>query len=220
MIMKVIITGATGMVGEGVLLECLSHPDITQILLVSRKTYGLQHPKLQECLIPDFMQLEDHVTQITGYDACFYCAGISSNGMNEVAYTFITYDVTLHFARRLAAIQPNMIFEYVSGSHTDSSEQGRIMWARVKGKTENALAKLSFKEIYYIRPGFMQPTPGQKNIKRYYRMIGHLYPLLRWLFPNQVSTMREVGLAMILAALKGYPRPILEVKDIKLLARG
>ena len=217
---KVILTGATGMVGEGVLLECLEHPDIEKVLIVNRKPSGTKHLKLKECIAPDFLNLEAFADQLTGYDACFYCAGISSVGMDEEKYSHITYDTTIHFAGKLASLNPDMIFDYVSGSHTDSSEKGRIMWARVKGRTENALMRLPFKKVYNFRPGFMKPTPGQINIKSYYKVIGGLYPLLRALFPNQVSTMKEVGLAMINSVLKGYPKQILEIKDIKALAKA
>jgi hypothetical protein len=215
---KVILTGATGMVGEGVLLECLDHLAIEQVLMVNRKPFSRKHHKLKECLIPDFLDLDAFISQLTGYDACFYCAGISSRGMSEVEYSHITYDTTLHFAKVLATLNRQMIFSFVSGSHTDSSGKGKIMWARVKGRTENALMRLRFKMEYNFRPGFMKPTPGQQNIKSYYEVIDQLYPLLRVLLPHQVSTMREVGLAMINSVLKGYPSKILEITDIKALA--
>jgi uncharacterized protein YbjT (DUF2867 family) len=214
------ITGATGMVGEGVLLESLEHPAIERVLLVSRKSYGAKHPKLSECIVPDFFDLDDVAVKLSGYDACFFCAGVSSRGMSETEYSRITYDVTTRFAEKLASLNPGMVFDYVSGSLTDSSERGRIMWARVKGKTENALMRMAFRRVYNFRPGFMKPTAGQKNIKSYYKAIGWLYPGLVILFPNQVSTLREVGLAMINSVLKGYPKQVLEIKDIKALARA
>ena len=217
--LAVIITGATGMVGEGVLLECLEHPSVERVLLVSRKPYGASHPKLTECLVPDFLDLDNFSGRLTGYDACFYCAGVSSTGMGEAEYTRITYELTIHFAQTLARLNPQMIFDYVSGALTDSSEKGRVMWARVKGKTENALARMAFRKVYNFRPGFMKPTPGQKNIKSYYKLIGWLYPVLGVLAPNQVSTMRDVGRAMINSVLKGYPKQILEIKDINALAQ-
>jgi NAD dependent epimerase/dehydratase family len=217
---KVIITGATGMVGEGALSVCLGHPAVEQVLIVNRKHYQAEHPKLKECIVPDFLEVEKFSDQLTGYDACFYCAGVSSAGMSEAEYSHITYDVTIHFAQTLARLNPQMIFDYVSGSLTDSSEKGRIMWARVKGKTENALMRLGFRKVYNFRPGFMKPTPGQQNIKFYYKAIGWLFPVLRLLLPNQVSTMRDVGLAMINSALEGYPKPILEIKDINALAKA
>jgi uncharacterized protein YbjT (DUF2867 family) len=216
----VIITGATGMVGEGVLFECLEHPAIERVLMVNRKPYPAKHPKLQECIVPDFLDLDRFTSQLTGYDACFYCAGISSRGMKEADYSHITYDITTHFAQKLATLNPQMTFDFVSGSMTDSSEQGSIMWARVKGKTENALMKMAFKRVYNFRPGFMKPTPGQKNIKSYYSFIGWLYPGMRVLFPNQVSTMRDVALAMINSVLQGYPKQVLEIKDINALAKA
>ncbi|NRF39425.1 NAD-dependent epimerase/dehydratase family protein [Pedobacter foliorum] len=218
---NVIITGATGMVGEGVLLECLSNPQIKEVLSVSRKAYaGAKHPKLKECIVPDFFNLDSIQDQLIGYDACFYCAGISSNGLNESEYTHITYDTVMHFANKLVSLSPEMIFGHISGSHTDSSEKGRIMWARVKGRTENALMKLPFKKVYNFRPAFMKPTEGQVNVKGFYKAIASLYPLLRFLMPGRVSTLREVGQAMINSVLKGYPKPILEVTDIKELANN
>lgn len=218
---KVIITGATGMVGEGVLLECLSNPQVKEVLSVSRKPYGgAKHPKLKECIVPDFFNLDSIQDQLSGFDACFYCAGISSNGLNESEYTHITYDTVMHFANKLVSLSPEMVFGHISGSHTDSSEKGSIMWARVKGKTENALMKLPFKKVYNFRPAFMKPTEGQVNVKGFYKAIASLYPLLRLLMPGRVSTLREVGQAMINSVLKGYPKPILEVSDIKILANG
>ncbi|MFZ0518556.1 MAG: NAD-dependent epimerase/dehydratase family protein [Acidobacteriaceae bacterium] len=217
--LNVIITGATGMVGEGVLLTCLEHPAIAHVLLVNRKPYPLQNPRLKECIVPDFMHLDDARDQLSGYDACFFCAGISSVGMSEADYTRITYDITLHFAELLASLNPQMVFCYVSGAQTDSSEKGRVMWARVKGRTENALARLGFRAVYNFRPGFMRAVPGQKNIKSYYNWIGWAYPLLRALLPNMVSTLHDVAIAMIRCAQQRYPKQILEVKDINALAK-
>jgi uncharacterized protein YbjT (DUF2867 family) len=218
--LKVIITGATGLVGEGVLFECLTHPDIKEVLIINRKPYPLKHPKLKECIIPDFLQLDGFKDQLKGYDACFYCAGISSRGMDETAYSHITYDITMHVAQQLLLLNPAMTFGFISGSHTDSSEKGMLMWARVKGKTENALMKLPFKKEYNFRPGFMKPTPGQQNVKGYYKVISALSPLLKIIFPGQLLTMREVGLAMINSLLTGYSKQILEIKDIKTLAHS
>ncbi|MEJ0055932.1 MAG: NAD-dependent epimerase/dehydratase family protein [Bacteroidota bacterium] len=218
--LKIILTGATGMVGEGVLLECLEHPDVNEVLMINRRPINLKHPKLKECIVPDFFYIEEFKDQLKGYDACFFCAGISSAGMGEQEYTRITYETTMHFANVLAGINPTIIFNFVSGAHTDSSEKGRIMWARVKGKTENALMRLPFKRVYNFRPGFMKPTPGQKNIKGYYKVIGSFYPFLLMVFPNNVSTMKEVGLSMINSVRKGYSKQVLEIKDIKVLAKG
>jgi uncharacterized protein YbjT (DUF2867 family) len=216
---KVIITGATGMVGEGVLLECLAHPAVEQVLVVGRKPYRRTHPKLRECIVADFMDLAAAESQLTGYDACFYCAGVSSAGMSEADYNRITYDVTLHFAQTLAGLNPQMVFVYVSGALTDSSEKGRSMWARVKGRTENALTRVGFRAAYNFRPGFMKPTAGQENVKWYFFAVGWLYPVLHALLPNQVSTLQDVALAMVNTVVKGYPKQILEIKDINALAR-
>jgi hypothetical protein len=216
---KVIITGVTGMVGEGVMLECLEHPAVEQVLMVNRRHFSVEHPKLKECIVPDFLELERFSAELTGYDACFYCAGVSSAGMSEADYSRITYDVTIHFAEKLASLNSQMIFDYVSGSLTDSSEKGRVMWARVKGKTENALMRMTFKRVYNFRPGLMKPAPGQKNVKWYLKALGGLYPLLHLIMPNQVSTMRDVGLAMINSVLKGYPKQVLEIRDINSLAK-
>jgi uncharacterized protein YbjT (DUF2867 family) len=215
---KVIITGATGMVGEGVMLECLAHPAVKEVLIVTRKPANVKHPKLKNLVVSDFLDLAEITADLNGYDACFYCAGISSRGLNEAEYQHITLDITMHFAQTLLGINPAMIFSHISGSHTDSSEKGKVMWARIKGKTENALMKLPFKKVYNFRPGFMKPTEGQKNVTSFYKIIGSLYPLFLFLFPNNVSTMRQVGQAMINSVLKGYPNQILEVKDIKKLA--
>jgi hypothetical protein len=217
---KVIITGASGMVGEGVLLECLANRDVTQILMVNRKSSPLKHPKLKECIVPDFLKLEEFKAQLTGYNACFYCAGISSNGMNEAEYTRITYDTAMYFATILADLNPDMIFGHISGGHTDSTEKGKIMWARVKGKTENALMRLPFKKVYNFRPGLMKPTEGQKNIKGYYKVIDALFPVLNFIFRGYGITLQQLGEAMINSVLKGYSKQVLEIKDIKELAKA
>lgn len=217
--MKVILTGATGMVGEGVLHECLQHPKIEAVLVVNRKPCGLSHPKLKEILHSDFFDLSSIEPQLTGYDACFFCLGVSSVGMNEADYTRMTYTLTMHFAETVSRQNPNMVFGYISGASTDSTEQGRLMWARVKGKTENDLMKLPFKRVYAFRPGYLHPTPGLKNTLSYYKYFSWLYPALRALFPNSASTLKEMGLAMIHAGLYGYDKQVLEVKDIVALAK-
>ncbi len=214
--MKVIITGATGMVGEGILLECLKNSAVSNVLMINRKPSVLRHPKLEELIVSDFTKLEQYAEAVKGYDACFYCAGISSVGMNEANYTYITYDTTLAFAETLASINPDMVFTYVSGGHTDSSEKGKIMWARVKGKTENALQKLPFKAEYNFRPGFMKPFKEQKNVKTIFKVIIPLFPIF---FPKSSLTMQQVGQAMINAVRKGYPKSILEIADIKEIAK-
>jgi len=216
---KAIITGATGMVGEGVLLECLNHPDVEQVLVINRKLGGVSHPKLREIIHPDFFNLAPIDEQLIGYNACFFCLGVSSVGMSKEKYRHITYDLTLHAGQLLAKLNPEMTFCYVTGAGTDSSEQGRVAWARVKGATENALMRL-FKRSYMFRPGFMKASSGQKNVKSYYKFFAWLYPIGRALYPAGFSTLQEVGRAMINAARKGYPKQILEVKDIVRLAEA
>lgn len=213
--MKIIITGATGMVGEGVLLECLQNPAVTEVLMVNRRPFELEHPKLKELIIPNFMKPNKHSDELTGYDACFYCAGISSIGLNEDKYTHITYDITLAFARKMAELNPGMVFTFVTGSHTDSSEKGKVMWARVKGKTENDLMKLPFKKEYNFRPGLMKPFRGQKNVRNIYKPVISFFAML---FPKKTLTLQQVGQAMINAVQKGYSKQVLEIDDIRELS--
>jgi nucleoside-diphosphate-sugar epimerase len=219
MTFKAIITGATGMVGEGVLLECLDHPAVEQILVINRKPGGISHPKLREIIHADFMNLTPIEKQLMGYDACFFCLGTSSVGLSQEAYKHITYDLTLNVAQLLAKGNADMTFCYLTGAGTDSSEQGRIAWARVKGATENALMRL-FKRAYMFRPGFMKATPGQKNLKSYYHWFAWVYPIGRALYPAGFCTLQEVGTAMINTVIKGYPQRILHVKDIVDLAKA
>ena len=214
--MKVIITGATGMVGEGVLIECLENKQVIEILSLSRKSCGMTHPKLKECLIPDFMNIEQYAKELSGYDACFYCAGVSSIGMDEEKFTKITYDTTLHVAKTLSQLNPDMVFTFVTGKGTDSTEHGKIMWARVKGKTENALMQLPFKGQYNFRPGFMKHFKEQKNVKTILKVVSWFFPIL---FPKQSLTLQEVGRAMIQVVNKGYSKNVLEIQDIKKLGK-
>ncbi|MDV3736332.1 epimerase [Elizabethkingia anophelis] len=218
--LKVIITGATGMVGEGVLQESISNPNVEKILLINRKPSGYTHPKIEEILHSDFSDISALTSQVTGYNACFFCLGVSSIGMNEEQYTKVTYDLTLGFAKTLAEVNPQMTFCYVSGASTDSTEKGKQMWARVKGKTENDLMKLPFKAVYNFRPGFMKPTKGAKNIKGFFKFINAFYPLLRAISSTYFLTLEEVGKAMINVVLRGYPKHVLEVGDIKKLSIG
>jgi len=209
------MTGSTGMVGEGVLLECINNLHVTDILLLNRKHYPIKDPKVKEIIVEDFMHIENFQNALQGFDACFFCAGISSVGLKEDAYRHITYDITMHVAKTLSAVNPSMTFIYVSGSGTDSTEKGKLMWARVKGKTENDLLKLPFKAVYNFRPGMMKSTPGQKNIHWGFKVMDALYPLLNLLFPAFVSTLQEVALAMIAVVVNPYQSTTLEVKDIK-----
>jgi uncharacterized protein YbjT (DUF2867 family) len=214
--MKIILTGATGMVGEGVLLECLENTTVTEVLVVGRKPYNLKHPKLSELIVPDFLTTNDYSGRLSGYDGCFFCAGISSVGMNEEKYTTITYDTTLTFAKTVLNQNPNLVFIYVSGRSTDSSEKGKMMWARVKGKTENDLMKLGFKGQYNFRPALMIPIPGQKSIGTTQKI---LFGIFKYLMARTSIPLKDVGKAMIHAVQRGYPKQVLEVEDIRTLAR-
>ena len=207
------------MVGEGVLLECLNHPDVEQVLVINRKPGGVSHPKLREIIHIDFFSLAPIEQQLSGFNACFFCLGVSSVGMGKEEYTHITYDLTLNVAQLLAKANPEMTFCNVTGAGTDTSEQGRVAWARVKGATENALLRL-FKHAYMFRPVFMKATPGQKNLKSYYKFFAWLYPIGGALYPAGFCTLQEVGRAMINAVTKSYPKQILDVKDIVKLANA
>ncbi len=213
---KVIITGATGMVGEGVLFECLQNTKVSEVLIINRRHYELTHPQLKELIVPDFFQLSQFTESVKGYDACLFCAGVSSVGMKEDRYTHLTYDTTMAFAGALTEVNNNMVFAYVSGAQTDSSESGRMMWARVKGKTENDLMKLPFRAVFNFRPGAMLPFDGQKNWKSSYKFIGKIIKVFA---PKSVLTMHEVGRAMINSVTTGYSKKVLEVSDIRQLAK-
>lgn len=217
---RVIITGATGMVGEGALHECLNHPDVEKILVINRKRCDVTHPKLQEIIHNDFHNLTPIESQLGGYNACFFCLGVSSIGMKEPEYKHLTYDLTMHVAQTLVKINPGMTFCYVSGAATDSTEKGRQMWARVKGKTENDLMKLPFKKVHCFRPGYMQPTPGLKNTLPMYKYMTWTYPFLRIVFPGSTSTLAELGQAMIMCAQNDVSKQILEVKDFVAIAEN
>ncbi|MBE7176711.1 MAG: NAD-dependent epimerase/dehydratase family protein [Mucilaginibacter polytrichastri] len=218
--MKVIITGATGLVGEGVLLVALQDPRVTAVLSISRKPAGLVHEKLDELIIGDFSEIGRYGSRLQAYDACFFCAGASAVGENEESFTRKTYGLAVPFAEALSAIRPEMVFIYVSGNRTDSSEAGKVMWARVKGRTENALLKLPFRAVYAFRPGFMKPVKGQKNVRVIYRVFEALYPLWLRVLPGWACTMREVGMAMLNCVEKGYAKPVLEVGDIRERAKS
>ena len=216
---KVIITGVTGMVGEGVMHEALASPFVSEVLAISRTSTGLVHPKLKEYRLGDFFQPAELVDVVKGYDACLFCLGVSSIGKSEAEFTHLTYDLTIGFAHVLADVNPNMSFSYISGTGTDSTENGRIMWARVKGKTENDLGKLGFKQVYAFRPGYLSPTKGLKNTLPYYAYIDWMYPLFSLLAPGAFSTLRELGLAMLEASVFGTKKTHVEVRDIRALAQ-
>ncbi|WP_339878453.1 NAD-dependent epimerase/dehydratase family protein [uncultured Algoriphagus sp.] len=212
--MKIIITGTTGMVGEGVMQRCLENPKVEKILAISRKPNGHQHPKLEELIHADFTDLGAVEAQLSGYDACFFCAGISSVGVSKEDYEKITYDLTLSFAQTLAKLNPQMTFTYVSGQGTDSTEKGKSHWARVKGKTENDLKKLSFKQVFAYRPGGMKPMEGAKHVLSWYKFFAWMYPIGRKLYPNGFNTLAEVGDSMVNVSLYGYDKFILNGKEI------
>jgi uncharacterized protein YbjT (DUF2867 family) len=216
---KVIVTGATGMVGEGVMHECLKHPDVEKVLVVNRKPCGVTHPKLTELIHADFLNLSAVESSLSGYDACYFCMGVSSVNMKEVNYERLTYALTLHWAKTLSRLNPDMTFCYVSGAGTDSSENGKSMWARVKGKTENHLLKLPFRRAYVFRPALIEPMKGLKNTLSLYKYFGWLVPPIRVFFPNYTIGLRDIGIAMIHAVTRGYPKSVLEVPDIKALAK-
>jgi uncharacterized protein YbjT (DUF2867 family) len=214
---KVIIFGATGMVGAGVLNECLRDDRVREVLSVSRAPSGRTHPKLREHVRRDFFDFQDARDDFRGADACFFCLGVTAVGKTEDEYHRLTYVITLAAAKTLAEVNPGMTFCYVSGQGTDSTERGRVMWARVKGKTENELLRLPL-QAYMFRPGYIQPLGGIKSKTRVYRVfyqiMAPIYPVLKRLTPNLVTTNEMVGRAMIEVAIQGYPSRILEVKDI------
>ena len=218
--MKVLLFGATGMVGQGVLRECLLAPDVESVLAIGRAPSGRQHAKLRELVSEDLFQLPE--SALSGHDACFFCLGVSAAGLTEERYARVTYDLTLTVARTLARLNPAMTFIYVSGQGTDSTGQGRAMWARVKGRTENGLLALPFKAAFMFRPGLIEPLHGAASRTRSYRVIysilGPVLPLLRKLFPQRVITTEQVGRAMLAAARNGAPKRGLESGDLRALA--
>ncbi|MEZ4295009.1 MAG: NAD(P)H-binding protein [Polyangiaceae bacterium] len=221
--MKILLLGATGMVGQGVLRECLADPRVTRVVIIGRTPLGQQHEKLQEILHKDFLDFTPLRAELTGFDACFFCLGISASGLTEEAYHRITYETTLAFAQVLVEQSPASTFIYVSGAGTDSTEKGRFMWARVKGKTENALFKLPFKSAIMFRPGYIQPLHGIRSKTRLYRMVyavmAPFFPFWRWVLPRYVTTTEDVGRAMLQVALHGTEKKLLENGDIGDLAR-
>lgn len=202
------------MVGEGVLQECLEHPQVETVLVINRKPCGVVHPKLKEIIYGDFFDLSAIEGELAGYNACYFCLGVSSIGKKEPEYYKLTYTLTLNVAQTLSNINPDMTFCYISGASTDSTEKGSQMWARVKGKTENDLAKLPFKQEFNFRPGLMKAAKGAKNTPSLYKYLGWLYPAIKMLFPNSACLLSEVGQAMINVTQHGCPQNILEVKDI------
>lgn len=216
---KAIVTGATGMVGEGVLHECLQHPDVESVLVLTRKPSGLSHPKLKEVIHEDFYNLTAVEDQLAGYNACFFCLGVSSVGMKEDAYYKVTYTLTMHVAETLSRKNQDMAFFYVSGVGTDSTETSRSKWARVKGKTENDLMKLPFRQVFAYRPGYIHPTKGLKHAHKLYRYLSWIFPIGRAIAPNAFCTLEELGRSMIYLAKNGFDRNVIEGRDIIELAK-
>ena len=221
--MNVILFGATGMVGLGVLRECLLDPGVARVLTVGRSATGQKHPKLREVTLPEMLDYSSIERELTGFDACFFCLGVSAAGMSEDAYRRVTYDITLAAARTLVRLNPAMTFIYVSGASTDSTERGRAMWARVKGSTENALLRLPFKAAYMFRPGVIQPLHGIRSktgwYNTFYTVARPLLPLLRKLAPRYVTTTELVGRAMLRVVRQGAPSPIVENAEINRLGQ-
>jgi uncharacterized protein YbjT (DUF2867 family) len=219
--MKIILFGATGMVGVGALRECLIDPVVDKVLVVGRRATGQRHGKLREIVHKDFLDFSAIEDELAGYDACLFCLGVSSAGMSEPDYHRVTYDVTMAAASALARRSPALTLVYVSGAHSDSTERGRVMWARVKGKTENALLRMPFKAAYVFRPGYIQPLHGivsrTKLLRVLYAVAGPLYPIWKALFPDYVTTTEQLGRAMIQVAKHGAPRRVLENLDINAL---
>lgn len=211
---SVIITGVTGMVGEGVLYEALQSTEIERVLVLSRKSCGMKHPKMKELLHADFYDLSTIEQELKGYDACFFCLGISSVGVPKETYYQTTYTLTMSFAKTLCNVQDNMTFIYVSGAGTDSTEKGRSAWARVKGKTENDLMKLPFKQVFAFRPGLIKPTPKLQFTHSFYSYIGWLFPIGRFLYPKGFCTMTELAKAMIAVSQNGYNKTVVDGNDI------
>ena len=215
---KAIITGSTGMVGEGVLHVCLNNENVESVLLINRKPCGVVHPKLKEIIHKDFMNLSEIKEQFAGYNACYFCAGVSSVGKNEEEYIKLTYDLTINFAKTL--LNDEMILTYVSGSGTDSSEKGKLMWARVKGKTENDLLKLGFKNAFMYRPGYIQPIKGMKNTYKIYKFLTPFYSIFESLFPKYVISLDELANSMINVTINVYAKNVLENEDIRRTAKN
>jgi uncharacterized protein YbjT (DUF2867 family) len=218
------LLGATGMVGQGVLRECLLDPEVVSVLAIGRNATGQRHEKLHEIVREDLSDLSAIEGKLSGYNACFFCLGVSAVGMNEEAYRHVTYDLTISVARTLANLNPTMTFIYVSGAGTDSTERGRMMWARVKGKTENALLQMPFKAAYMFRPGYIQPLHGIRTKTKWYgavyAMMGPLYPVWKLLFPKYVTTTECLGRAMLTVAKRGAPKSVLENQDIGNVCSG
>lgn len=222
--MRVALYGATGMIGSGVLRECLLDPDVTEVVSIGRRAAGKSDPKLRDLVLPNMLDYAAVQPDLVGFDACFFCLGISSTGMTEEAYTQVTYEYAMAAAHALIANNPQLVFVFVSGASTDSTERGRVMWARVKGKAENALLAMPFRAVYVFRPAFVQPLHGvtsqTASYRILYRLISPLVPLIKLLAPRRITTSERIGLAMLRAAKAGPPNRLLESWDIDQLGKG
>lgn len=221
-LMKVILFGGSGIVGQGALRECLLDPDVERVLSIGRSASGQHHPKLKELVQEDVTDLTMVENELRDYDACLFCLGVSAAGMSEADYRRITYDLTLKVAQNLERLNPKLTFVYVSGSGTDSTEKGFLMWARVKGATENALLAMPFERAYMFRPGFVRPLHGSVSKTRWYRLLyrllGPVYPALKRLLPGHVTSTEELGAAMLQVVKRGFAQRVLENTDIAALA--
>ena len=211
---NVILFGATGMVGSGVLIECLAHAEVKSVLVIGRNSCQVDHPKLKEIILSDFEDYSAIKDQLSGYDACFYCLGVTSLLTSKADYSKVTYDYTLAAARTLVALNPQMTFAYISGAGTRQDGKG-VMWIRVKGRVERDLSNLPFKQVYLLRPAYIQPTAGVKHVHLVYKLVGWLYPLWKRIMPNLVITCRELGRAMINSVLEPQPKQVLESRDLR-----
>lgn len=220
--LNVIITGATGMIGEGVLYQSLNHPEVERVLVITRNSTGYTHPKLTEIIHQDLSDISSLGDLLNGYNACYFCLGVTAVGKNEADYTRLTYTLTLNFAKTLAELNPEMTFCYISGAGTDSTENGRTMWARVKGRTENDLMKLPFRKVYNFRPGGIEPFLPLRPTQTYYKTYKYLKPifvLMKWIAPGMVISLKDLAAAMINSTLVGCHTNVLEMKDMKILAK-
>ena len=216
--LKVLVTGSTGMVGEGILQVCLQHPAIEMVVALNRRTVGFSHPKLTEILLPDFHQLKSVEEQLKGLDACYHCMGISSLGIDEATYKDTTYTLTILLGETFSRLNPGSIFCYVSGAGTDATETAKMSWARLKGRTENELSQMPFKAVYRYRPGFIKPLSGAVHVQPFYKYIGWMFPIGKALFPDGFSTIEEIGRSMIQVAVQEEDKKTLAGKDIRYIS--
>jgi hypothetical protein len=217
--LNVLVTGSTGMVGEGVLQVCLDNPAVAKVVALNRRTVGFSHTKLTEILLPDFHQLKAVESQLKGLDACYHCMGISSIGADEATYKDITYTLSILLGETMGRLNPGSVFCYLSGAGTDATEKGKLGWARLKGRTENELSLMPFRSMYRYRPGFIKPFPGAKHVQAFYKYIDWMFPIGKTLFPDGFSTIEEIGLSMIQVTLKEEEQKMLAGKEIRRLSR-